>query len=102
MIFQVLSWYESSPTVVKEALSCGLPVVTTNVGDVKTIIRDPLLGIIVEEYDKNVFAEFLFKMIEFKIDNQEEIKKACRKKALNNFGFEIIADEFISLYKNLR
>lgn len=41
------SVFESSPTVVKESLACGVPVVTTNVGDVEELIVDGKNGKIV-------------------------------------------------------
>jgi glycosyltransferase involved in cell wall biosynthesis len=39
--------FEASPTVVKESLACGVPVVTTNVGDVEELIVDGKNGKIV-------------------------------------------------------
>lgn len=41
------SVFEASPTVVKESLACGVPVVTTNVGDVEKLIVDGKNGKIV-------------------------------------------------------
>jgi glycosyltransferase involved in cell wall biosynthesis len=34
------SAYEASPTVIKEALACGRPLVTTDVGDVRAVVGD--------------------------------------------------------------
>ena len=36
----ITSRSEGSPNVVKEAISCNCPVISTNVGDVKEIIKD--------------------------------------------------------------
>lgn len=33
------SFYEASPTVIKEALACNIPIVSTDVGDVKNILH---------------------------------------------------------------
>lgn len=32
--------YEASPMVIKEAMACNLPIVSTNVGDTKWVIGD--------------------------------------------------------------
>jgi glycosyltransferase involved in cell wall biosynthesis len=39
-VFAFCSLYEGSPTVIREALACNLPVVSVDVGDVKEMIRD--------------------------------------------------------------
>ena len=39
-VLLVTSFYEGSPNVVKEAMACNLPIISTDVGDVKEIIKD--------------------------------------------------------------
>ncbi|MEQ6167989.1 glycosyltransferase family 4 protein [Ekhidna sp. MALMAid0563] len=49
-IFLLSSSTEGLPTVVLEAICCGLPIVTTNVGSVSEVV-DQTNGIIVSNYD---------------------------------------------------
>lgn len=53
MIFA--SWSEGSPNIVREAISCGCPVVTVLVGDVEMWISDSTVGKIVDR-DPIMFA----------------------------------------------
>ena len=39
-VMLLTSFYEGSPNVVKEAMACNLPIISTDVGDVKEIIKD--------------------------------------------------------------
>lgn len=45
---------EGSPLVVKEALACGVPVVSTAVGEVPSVINQPLLGAIAPDNAKGL------------------------------------------------
>jgi glycosyltransferase involved in cell wall biosynthesis len=49
------SIFEGSPTVIKEALACNVPVVSTNCGDVEEVIRD-LENCFISPYNATDFA----------------------------------------------
>ena len=57
------SSFEGSPTIVKEFLSCNVPVVSTDVGDVKTVINR-LSGCHVSSWDVDDFAEKVIKVLQ--------------------------------------
>lgn len=95
-VFALSSLYESGPLVVQEALACGIPVVTTNVGRVQEFIKSDAIGRIVERNEKD-FARAIIEI--FKMD-QEKTIKACRQVAMD-FSFEKTAKKIIEVYKNL-
>jgi len=39
-VFVLSSYNEGSPNVIKEAMACNIPVISTDVGDVKEIIHN--------------------------------------------------------------
>ena len=98
-VLALSSMSEASPSVVREALACGVPVVSTNVGDASEIITDPLLGAIGNEYDEKLFAEALIKTIEIVKAKPEKVKERCRDVALERFSFEVIAKKYVEIYR---
>ncbi|MGI6078573.1 MAG: glycosyltransferase [Fastidiosipilaceae bacterium] len=101
-IFALTSHSESSPTVVREALACGVPVVTTDVGDVNAILVDEDCGIIVKNNTPSEFQFALEEMI-FRIKNDPElIRNNCRSLAMKKFGFAEIGDRVIDIYSRYR
>jgi glycosyltransferase involved in cell wall biosynthesis len=100
-IFALTSHSESSPTVVREALSCGVPIVSTKVGDVPLIITDYLLGSVVDTFDEKLFSEKLLSLMKTVKDNPEKSSVKCRDVAIESFGFEKIADNIIEVYSGL-
>ena len=54
---------EGMPICVLEALSCGLPVVTTDVGEVKRVVRNNFSGEVVNSFDPKSIANGLEKVL---------------------------------------
>ena len=92
------SVYEGSPTVVREALSCGVPVLTTDAGDVRKFINDSRLGSISGK-DESSFGAAMVDML----GNQELLNAALYRQTLAKklFSVEIMCQKTIEVYKKV-
>jgi glycosyltransferase involved in cell wall biosynthesis len=82
-----------------EAISAGLPVVTTSVGGVKDYV-DRSSGFLTQKGDAEAMAE----RIMFLLDNDDERKKmgrAARARAVNEFDWQIVANKLKRLYQKI-
>lgn len=87
---------EGFPMVTLEAMSVGLPIVSTKVGGIAKQIKDGLNGFVIEQNDFNTFS----KKIEFFIENRNEIKKFGNESyKLFNRSFTI--DSMVKCYNNI-
>jgi glycosyltransferase involved in cell wall biosynthesis len=96
-VLTLCSLYEGSPTTVKEALACGVPVVTTQVGDVAQIVKDSVIGRIVPKDT----VEYARAMVDV-LSNQDTdgTRLACARAAAE-FGFDQIGAHTVKLYGEL-
>jgi len=63
-ILLLTSNYEGMPMSVLEALGCGLPVVSTDVGEVKRVVRNGISGEVVKDFDPINIAQAVRKVID--------------------------------------
>ncbi len=96
-VLALCSFFEGSPTVVKEALACGSPVVSTNVGDVSQVIRSETTGRIVSR-NKEDFVQALTDML--LKEDRERVRIECAQAAVD-FGFEQVGARTVKLYEEL-
>lgn len=71
------SAFEGMPMVAVEALYCGLPVVSTDVGETKRLIQHPAIGRLVKERTPETFSAALFDLLRQKKPDRE----ACQRQA---------------------
>lgn len=89
------SFNEGSPMVIKEAMACGTPIVTVDVGDVKNVIGETL-GCYIADYDATDVANKVQKAMAFKGKTNGRIR--IEEIGLSN---ERIAKKLIQLYYKL-
>lgn len=62
-LFVFPSFNEGLPNVIKEACSCALPIVATNVGGIPEIVKDGVNGLLVPAQDVNALLLAIRKMV---------------------------------------
>lgn len=88
---------EGLPTVLLEAMSSGLPIITTDAGGITDIALDGYNSIIVKQND----AKMLSEKIEYLLTNPielEKIKLNARKSA-EEYSYENIVNKYIEILK---
>ncbi|EMK6845210.1 glycosyltransferase, partial [Vibrio cholerae] len=92
---------EAFPNVLNEAMACGTPCITTDVGDAALIVGDT--GWVVPPKDPQALAKAMFEAIEEKQDNPQAWqarKKACRERIVNNFSIEKMVEGYHQVWFN--
>ncbi|ENM3883056.1 glycosyltransferase [Vibrio cholerae] len=100
-LFVLSSVSEAFPNVLNEAMACGTPCITTDVGDAALIVGDT--GWVVPPKDPQALAKAMFEAIEEKQDNPQAWqarKKACRERIVNNFSIEKMVEGYHQVWFN--
>lgn len=99
-IHVVPSIYEGLPTVLLEAMACGLPVVATNIGGNRDIISSNVNGLLIPPGSPEAMA----KMIMILWDNESLRKKIggnARETILKKYTWDIVVNDFVNVYECL-
>jgi glycosyltransferase involved in cell wall biosynthesis len=99
-IFVLPSLSENAPNSLLEAMSTGLPVIATDVGDVSYILEEGRCGIIVKPNDVSAIAH----AIDFYLRNNSDAAEKgafSRQRALELFNVKKMISAYESLYISL-
>ncbi len=100
-IFVFASLSEGLPNVVLEAMSCGLPVVTSDCGGVRESVTDGVEGFVVPTRAPRQMAEAIQKLA-LDPELRQTMGSAGRKRVLRDFRLEDQVDAFIALFNSVR
>lgn len=87
------SFDEGSPQIIKEALACNVPIVSTDVGDVRKVIGDTI-GCYITSFESEDVAKNIERAIAFgrRTNGREKIK---------HYDNNLLAREILKIYKKI-
>ncbi|MBX7531962.1 glycosyltransferase [Qipengyuania sp. 1XM1-15A] len=92
-------WGEAFPNVIGEALSCGVPVISTDVGDSSAIVGPA--GEIVSPEDPETLAGAISRMLELSRDERSRLGLAGRDRVVDNYSLDAITQRYEDLYREV-
>ena len=88
------SLWEGSPNAIKETMACNIPIVSTDVGDVKDVLSKTE-GCYLSNFDYKEFAFNINKALKFG-------KRTTGREDIKHLKSELIAKKIINIYNNIR
>ncbi len=95
------SAWEGMPMVLLEAQASGLPVVSTDVGGAREVIRDGVSGYLVPPRSPDSLAGAMKKLQGLSKEERHRMGMEGRKWVEANYGLEAILDQWEALYQEL-
>lgn len=92
-VFVLTSYNEGSPNVIKEAMACNTPIISTPVGDVVEILGDTP-GCYIIDFDANHLADKLQKALAFN-------KKTTGRVTIKELDDRIVSKKIIDIYNRV-
>jgi glycosyltransferase involved in cell wall biosynthesis len=90
---------EGFPNVLGEAMACGIPCVSTDVGDARSIVADT--GLVVPAHDPAALAHAIIDLIDRGSAARELLGRAARARVETEYSLARIVDRYTALYSDL-
>ena len=95
--FVLSSFTEGTSISLLEAQACGIPVVVTDVGGNKNVVKNGINGYLCPSDDDEKMAEYMRRLIE----DQELCRKMGhhgRDRVVRNYSVQVMAEKYLQIY----
>jgi len=99
-IFALLSRWEGLPLTIIEAMLAGLPVVASDVGGVKELVRDGETGLLIPVLDEHLAAAAFARLLSAPV-LAKAMGRYGRENAIASFSSRRMVQEYDTLYRRL-
>lgn len=90
---------EGFPNVLGEAMACGVPCVSTHVGDAARIVGDT--GIVVPAGDDTALASATERVLSYPAAERRALGARARCRIVENYSMGVVAGRYASLYREV-
>lgn len=99
-VFCLPSWWEAMPLSVLEAMASALPVVATDVGEVRRLVAEGVTGHVVAPRDPGALADALRVLLDDPT-RRAQLGEAGRRRAVEAYSLERTVDAVAACYRRV-
>ena len=99
-IYVHTAYIENSPNSICEAQCVGLPIISTNVGGISSLVKDGEEGVLVPANDPWQMAEAIIELAADK-DRMQLYSTNCKRRALERHRDDKILNDLVSCYESI-
>jgi glycosyltransferase involved in cell wall biosynthesis len=90
---------EAFSNSIGEALACGVPVVTTDIGDSARLVGDA--GRVVPVNDSAAIAASCLEILQFSDEQRRELSRRARERMQRHYEIGVIANQYLELWQSV-
>lgn len=99
-VLVMTSILEGSPQVIKEAMCCNVPIVSSNVGDVAILLKDVKNCKVIDVFDKQIFADAIIEILNCKKD--ERLSNGRERIFALGLDEKSVCENIFNIYKKIK
>lgn len=96
--FVMPSIFEPFGMTCQESMSCGVPVIASRFGGIRTVLTDRHDGLLIDPQDEEEFAGAMIRLLE-DADFRDELGARACKLVREHYSWEVMADRHLEFYE---